>query len=450
MSKLKHHTGKCQGASTPPLNSTWSPPSREKIRAAVAALFSSGAHFVIVRADKKIPLWRGWKMRRPSPDSVMRALDAGYRIGIIPASVDMAVIDVDAGDPSLLHAAAPPRLLLPTGKPARAHLYYAAGDPPPTNTTQHELTLDGGRLTVDVIHSHPYVIIYGWNLPPVAAAAAGGTGGRFPGEFFDDSDTNRARAKYNRRRAALEDTLHAIDGRAAGTGRNNTIFWNAWSVAKHDYPAGRLPRAELIHYCYAINSRFADPLDDAEVDKIIGSIWKFLTERFPTPPSTPRPDARRLSRRGQAAAAAAFSRNQAWRATRRGRAAAAAAAPDVKRAIDAIDAGDTQAAVAAALGKHVKTVRRWTAPPDTLDPIPPQERARALHADGVDVAAIAAALDTPVRTIQRWVDSTAARAERNARIVAMHDAGDAAPKIAADLKISRRTVVRVLAAAAPR
>ena len=439
MSKFKSRRARCQGDIFPA-------PDRGTIQAAVENLFfSNRAHFVITRADRKQPLWQKWNQRRPGIDAVMKAYDSGYRIGIIPNSISMVVIDVDAGDPDAIIEIAPPLLSLPTDKPGRAHLYYRAG-PGARNIQGRELTLHGARLTVDVLYRR-LTIIYGWNLPAVAAAAAGGTGGDFPSGLFDDSETNRARLKYNRRRAALEDTLHPVKGRAIGTGRNNTIFWNAWSMAKHDYPAGRLSKAELVHYCFSLNERFSDTLDAEEVDKIAGSIWKFLTENFQTPPAAPRPDNRKLSRKGQAAAERTFRLKQGARARRRAKAAHVAAAPKIITAEAMRAAGATVAAVAGELDVSPRTVLRWTDLPDTLHPRPRREAILEAHANGKSGKEIAAALGVNPATVSRVI--TAARpskADRNARILAAHANGKSGKEIAAALGVNPATVSRVITA----
>ena len=61
---------------------------------AVESLHRSGAHFVLCKADKK-PLWKGWPERRPSPDVIVSYPGL---IGIVPWSLRMAGVDVDAGD----------------------------------------------------------------------------------------------------------------------------------------------------------------------------------------------------------------------------------------------------------------------------------------------------------------------------------------------------------------
>ena len=62
----------------------------------LGALRERGAHFVLCRGDKR-PLAREWRKKRPGFEAVKRHSAAGGLIGVVPASLDCVVVDVDEG-----------------------------------------------------------------------------------------------------------------------------------------------------------------------------------------------------------------------------------------------------------------------------------------------------------------------------------------------------------------
>lgn len=72
-------------------------------------VFRHGGHFVPLNPATKRPARKGWNTcRRPHPADIREYAHEG-NLGIIPASVDMIVVDVDKGDPDALwsHAGQP-------------------------------------------------------------------------------------------------------------------------------------------------------------------------------------------------------------------------------------------------------------------------------------------------------------------------------------------------------
>lgn len=110
-------------------------------RDALATLWNRGAHFVLLR-DNSLPAWKGWPDRRPGLDVV---LQHDQPLGIVPASIDRLVVDVDSGDAN--------RLWTTTGQPLAAlptrrgvHGYFDASP-----EAFNRRTFDAGYAKGDVI-----------------------------------------------------------------------------------------------------------------------------------------------------------------------------------------------------------------------------------------------------------------------------------------------------------
>lgn len=72
-----------------------------KYKADLEYLYDQGAHFVICNSQKRA-LQKGWNKRRPSVDRcVGHLMDPGNgKLGLIPASLGLFVIDIDEGNPA--------------------------------------------------------------------------------------------------------------------------------------------------------------------------------------------------------------------------------------------------------------------------------------------------------------------------------------------------------------
>ena len=100
--------------------------ARAQVRAesALEALRDRGAHFVLHGPDKR-PIAKAWQKNRPEFEAVVRHSKAGGLIGVIPASVGCAVVDVDEGDSAAVREAlGAPLVTVPT--PRGHHLWYRA------------------------------------------------------------------------------------------------------------------------------------------------------------------------------------------------------------------------------------------------------------------------------------------------------------------------------------
>ena len=91
---------------------------------AVPELLERGAHFVLAarwgdlkddRTQSKKPVWEAWLQRRPDCSAVKGHMDRDGLLGIVPASLGMAVLDVDSGDATDLIV--PPLVSLPIAAP---------------------------------------------------------------------------------------------------------------------------------------------------------------------------------------------------------------------------------------------------------------------------------------------------------------------------------------------
>ena len=114
------------------------PDPREQMTA-TETLYRRGAHFVLTGAlnDPKRPLWRKWqspRYGRPTLDVVTAHLALGRPLGLIPWSLRETVIDIDAGDPDAWVHDNPPRLAVPSRRPAGRHCYYDDDRPQPRRT----------------------------------------------------------------------------------------------------------------------------------------------------------------------------------------------------------------------------------------------------------------------------------------------------------------------------
>ena len=94
---------------------------------ALRELHHRGSHFVRCKPDKSPAERPGWQHRRPPLDSTLAHVQDGGLVGIIPASLNAAVLDVDTGDPERIANVWRPMVNLPTRRKQGAHLWYPSG-----------------------------------------------------------------------------------------------------------------------------------------------------------------------------------------------------------------------------------------------------------------------------------------------------------------------------------
>ena len=111
-------------------------PLRAEELQAVTFLYEQGDHFVLLHnapgTDRhKVPLWYKYQLprNRPSLQQCLDHLEAGGLLGHIPASLGLAVVDVDESDPDGLFdwmSRYRPLGDVPSQRAGRLHLYYDA------------------------------------------------------------------------------------------------------------------------------------------------------------------------------------------------------------------------------------------------------------------------------------------------------------------------------------
>ena len=109
-------------------------PLRAEERQAVTFLYGQGDHLVLLHnapgTDRhKVPVWYRYQLprNRPSLQQCLDHLEAGGLLGHIPASLGLAVVDVDESDPDGLFewmSRYRPLGDVPSQRAGRLHLYY--------------------------------------------------------------------------------------------------------------------------------------------------------------------------------------------------------------------------------------------------------------------------------------------------------------------------------------
>ena len=144
---------------------------------AVPVLLEYGAQFVLCdhwgnrKADgsqSKKPVHRNWRQQRPGFVAVKDHITSGGLLGIVPSSLNCAVLDVDHGNPTELIATHLPWFLSPTQRPHRLHLWY--------QDDRHELAEErrGGHwrhesgCSGELLASTGYVVLWGNALQELA------------------------------------------------------------------------------------------------------------------------------------------------------------------------------------------------------------------------------------------------------------------------------------------
>ena len=95
------------------------------------SLASAGVLFVLTHPDKpKVPIHRGWLDHPPSGTQVINHHRDGGGLGLVPYSLQSAVLDVDRGTPDKLIQHHRPYCHYKSTTPGRSHLWYRVSKPP--------------------------------------------------------------------------------------------------------------------------------------------------------------------------------------------------------------------------------------------------------------------------------------------------------------------------------
>ena len=95
------------------------------------SLTSAGVLFVLTHPDKpKVPMNRGWLEHPPTGTQTINHHRDGGGLGIVPWSLQSAVLDCDRGTPDDLIQAHRPYCHYESTTPGRSHLWYRVSKPP--------------------------------------------------------------------------------------------------------------------------------------------------------------------------------------------------------------------------------------------------------------------------------------------------------------------------------
>ena len=199
---------------------------------AIVDLANLGAHIVLCRYDhktgRKPPMNRNWQKIDPTEDQIKqhRAEIPDALFGIIPCSIKYAVADIDHGDPQPIIRDWEPRLVLPSHKPKRYHLWWHA-------TSKHRpgpFEMPAYKIRGDIRSAGAYIVIWGnkyaLNLLHTARQPLY-SNLDFPADLFDYArTTNRSTSTpHYHQRSASE------NGKRSGVVRKQTSDANAEEAA---------------------------------------------------------------------------------------------------------------------------------------------------------------------------------------------------------------------------
>ncbi len=105
-------------------------------REALVELHGRGAKFVRCKPDKSPAESRGWQRRSTSLEHLLAHVQDGGLVGVIPPSLQCAVLDVDTGDTDKMAINWPPLAYVASRKAGRGHLWYRCLTPT-TNRRWH-------------------------------------------------------------------------------------------------------------------------------------------------------------------------------------------------------------------------------------------------------------------------------------------------------------------------
>ena len=310
-------------------------PLRAEELQAVTFLYEQGDHFVLLHnapgTDRhKVPLWYKYQLprNRPSLQQCLDHLEAGGLLGHIPASLGLAVVDVDESDPDGLFdwmSRYRPLGDVPSQRAGRLHLYYDAragwGNKNGRQLRRYGMKVDVrcmGMVAIwdlsavaEIVAQRAMALKPGRSLPKTVLGLTERPkppewGGRPPPERETPPPPRRpvmgASGAYQWQCPAPPDELLQT---AAG-GRNTALFD---AVRKSAY---RLPRgsgnddvrrrwgAFWVDFAIQANRMFPEPLGEREVSKTAASVsrWTWANPEFGRGGDDGRRDPAEQSKRG--------------------------------------------------------------------------------------------------------------------------------------------------------
>ena len=310
-------------------------PLRAEDIQAAAFLQEQGDHLVLLHnapgTDRhKVPLWYRYQLprNRPSLRQCLAHLEAGGLLGHIPASLGLAVVDVDEADPDGLFdwtSRYRPLGDVPSQQAGRVHLYYDAragwGNRNGRQLQRYGMKVDVRCLgmvaiwdlsaVAEIVALRSMALKPGRSLPKTVLGLTERPkppewGGTPPPEREIPPPPRRtvmgAAGPYQWQRPAPQDELL----RTAAGGRNTALFD---AVRKSAY---RLPRgsggddvrrrwdALWLDFAVQANRMFPEPLGEREVSKTAASVsrWTWANPEFGRGGDDGRRDPAEQSRRG--------------------------------------------------------------------------------------------------------------------------------------------------------
>ena len=271
---------------------------------AVPELLDWGAHFVLAarwgdlkedRTQSKRPVWAAWLDRRPDFSAVKDHMDRDGLLGIVPASLGMAVLDVDTGDATQLIVDYPPWFLARSQRPGRVHLWYKDSE-----KGRRGGDWRGHGCSGEIIASTGYVVLWNTTLEELAESLRLGD---FPGQGqVPFSAVAATVARWPSMPEASSGKPGDGAGAAAGLpelskvlpGRRNRALFDhvrAWAYRRRPYFHDVDRYVAAVHACaYAGRNEFPD-LEDfppSEATAIANSVatftWVWIA---PAPEGTP-------------------------------------------------------------------------------------------------------------------------------------------------------------------
>ena len=139
-------------------------------------------------SQSKKPVHRNWRQQRPGFVAVKDHITSGGLLGIVPSSLNCAVLDVDHGNPTELIATHLPWFLSPTQRPHRLHLWYQDDQEERRGGHWRHESGCGGEL----LASTGYVVLWGNALQELADTLQDKVFGRGDQANFDTVATDTA------------------------------------------------------------------------------------------------------------------------------------------------------------------------------------------------------------------------------------------------------------------
>lgn len=236
---------------------------------ALKDLHDRGAEFVRCRADKRPLEWRGYQHRTLPLDHALTHVQDGGLLGVHPASLGSAVLDVDRGDPSLIIDLWHPTLSAPTRREGGCHIWY----PFAQGQVYRDSPFDAGGVSGDVKYKG-YVCL--WHDAAARLAEALDRGADLDATPFEVVAEQmglwspEVLDEVAPRRVAMPSVVPGDESYRVGIGnRNQWIFARLCAAAGRD-PALRVEPLRLYALAGELNARRCDPpLDDREVRAIV-------------------------------------------------------------------------------------------------------------------------------------------------------------------------------------